>query len=79
MENKEIIENIIKTLIFLLYREKYRSTPPEREDLQEKINELEELLSQIKYEHKGDIVIKAISQKGKEFLKELVEETDYED
>jgi len=79
MENKEIIENIIKTLIFLLYREKHRSAPPEREDLQEKIDELEELLSQIKYEHKGDIVIKAISQQGKEFLKELIEETDYED
>ena len=69
MENKEIIENIIKTLIFLLYREKYRSAPPEREDLQEKIDELEELLSQIKHEHKGDIVIKVISQ----------EEADYED
>ena len=48
MENKEIIENIIKTLIFLLYREKHRSAPPEREDLQEKIDELEELLLKLK-------------------------------
>lgn len=52
MENKEIIENIIKTLIFLLYREKHRSAPYEREEFQDDINKLEELLSKLKNQEK---------------------------
>jgi len=79
MENKEIIENIIKTLIFLLYREKHRSAPPEREDLQEKIDELEELLSQINHEPEGDITLKATTPEGKRFIRELLEELNDED